>query len=469
MKNKLAIALINQSNQKGFALPIAMGMGLFLLLIATIMMFKSQSDRVSAASQKATTQSLSAAETGVTRYQYLINNNRAIAPYPDCAGTRNSSGTCPDSGSTKSWANATSISGLNSCSGGNPTNVSNNSLTQWQDVDSSDSSKGQYRLVTYSYLSDAGSGISTPGTGILTIEGRVNQNGSGSSATKDVGTASTRLQVKIPVRSGQLENIPVPGLWLTSGNAGGNTIDGNVLLNDCSVSLGSINMTATNSVTGEPNTKSYTSLRFPSLPAKPTFISSPNNQVLGTIDSSTMAGLGAISIGGSNKRLTLPRSGDTTNSSGFYEYSVSSIDLPNNSELVITPGQKVRFYLDNGIDDGGNIIHNCTGVSNCKPTDFQIWGYGASGTEICMNGNNYVEAFIFAPDYAVGVAGSGGGTGGVKGSVWTKDWSNGGGCGSNTSNIVLVQTASWNDMGLTPSYLSPSLGEIGKWERQEVQ
>jgi Tfp pilus assembly protein PilX len=454
MKKKLAIALINQSNQKGFALPIAIGMGLFLLLIATIMMFRSQSDRVSAASQKATTQSLSAAETGVTRYQHLINNNRAISTYPNSG--------------TVSWANASSIPGITACIS-NTNDIVSYSTTQWQDIDSSDSSRGQYRLVSYTFQPDIGTAPTAPGTSTLIVEGRVNQRGSGSSATTDVGTSTSRLQVKIPIQAGDINNVPIPGLWLTSGDAGGNKIDGNVLLNDCTVSLSSINMTATNSVTGEPNTKSYTSLRFPSLPAKPTFISSPNNQVLGTINSSTMAGLGAIDIGGSQKRLTLPRSGDTANSSGIYEYSVSSINIPNNSELVITPGQKVRFYLDNGIDDGGNIIHSCTGVSNCKPTDFQIWGYGASGTEICMNGNNYVEAFIFAPDYAVGVAGSGGGVGGVKGSVWTRDWSNGGGCGSNTSNIVLVQTATWSDLGLTPSNLPPKLGNINTWQRQEVQ
>ena len=468
MNKKLTLALIYRSNDKGFALPIALGIGLIIVLLGAIMMVRSQGDRVTASTQKATTQGLSATETGVTRYQSLLNSNRAISTYPDCSGTRNSSGTCPDSSTTSSWSNATAISGLTSCSGGNATTVSNNATTQWQDIDSSDSSRGQYRLVSYAYQPDTGSGNSAPGTGTLIIEGRVNQSGSGTSASKDVGTSTTRLQVKIPVQPGDVNNVPVPGLWLNSGGTGGNTIDGNVLLNDCNIDLTSINMTATNSVTGETNTKSYTSLGFPSLPTKPTFITSPNNQVLGTIDSSTMTSLGATVISGSNKRLTLPRTGDTANSSGIYEYSVSSINIPQNSELVVTAGQKVKFYLDNGIANGGNIIHNCTGVSGCKPTDFQIFGYGASGTEICMNGNNYLETFIFAPNYTVGVAGSGGGAGGVKGSVWTKYWSNGGGCGSNTSNIVVVQTATWNDLGLTPNYLPPKLGNLNNWQRQEV-
>jgi Tfp pilus assembly protein PilX len=461
MNKKLAIALITRSDNKGFALPIVMGIGLIIVLLGAVMMVRSQGDRVTASTQKATTQGLSAAETGVTRYQSLVNNNRAIAAYPDCSGTRDSSGTCPDSGSTGSWSNATSISGLTSCSGGNPTTVSSNSTSQWQDIDSSDSSRGQYRLISYSYLSDAGSGTSTPGTGTLIVEGRVNQSGSGSSASKDVGTSTTRLQVKIPVQTGDINNIPIPGLWLTEGGTGNNTIDADVLLNDCTVNLSDITITS-------GRTKNYTTLGFPSLPTKPTFISSPNNQVLGTINSSNMTALGATDIGGSHKRLTLPRTGDTANSSGIYEYSVTSIDIPQNSELLITPGQKVKLYLDNGITSGGNIIHNCDGVSNCKPTDFQIYGYGGSGTEICTNGNNYVEAFIFAPNYSVGVAGSGSSVGGIKGSVWAKGWSNNTGCGSNTSNTVVEQLATWSEIGLTPTNLPPILANLNNWQRQEV-
>ena len=476
MNAKLKIFLIRRISQGGFALPVAIGLGFVLLLIAATLIMRSQGDRVTASAQKATSRGLSAAETGITRYQSLINNNRPIATYKDCAGTRNTSGTCPDSGNTISWANATKISGITSCGGvSSATNVVNNSTTAWQDVDAGDTSKGQYRLVSYIYPAPgtAGTTGAVPGVGQLTVEGRVNQSGSGNTATQAASTATTRLQVNIPVQQPNLTATPVPGAWIKSGGIGGNTIDGNVLINDCSVDLSNINSTATNSVTGLANTKSHTSISFPPLPNKPTpFITSPISQVLGDINSNTaLSILGAVSAGkggGSKLRLTLPRSGDTANTFGIYEYSVSNIDLPSNSELFITPGRKVRLYLDGSISSGGDIMHDCTGVASCKPTDFQIFGYASSGTpKICTNGNNYIEAFIFAPNYSVGVAGSGGGAGGIKGSIWANSWSNGSGCGSNTSNTVVVQNAEWADIGLTPQGLSPAVGSISTWQRQE--
>ncbi len=112
MNRKIKTALIRRSSEAGFALPISLGLGLIMLLIAATMIVRAQDDRTTALAQKATNQGLSAAETGITQYQALINRYRAIATYKDCEGTRNSSGTCPDTGTTMSWANATKIPGI---------------------------------------------------------------------------------------------------------------------------------------------------------------------------------------------------------------------------------------------------------------------------------------------------------------------------------------------------------------------
>lgn len=495
MNRKLRIALKRRNSEQGFALPVAMGMGLVMILVATTMLIRSQGDQVTASAQKATNQGLSAAETGITRFQDLINTNRIIALYRDCQGTR-SSGACLDSGTTLSWANPTTIPGINAaCTGGGASTVTAASATTWTPVDPSNLSLGQYRLDSYVYPAPGTPGTVgvAPGTGQLTVEGRVNQedaNGDGDNtdvADISVGTATTKLQVNVPVQQGDLNSVPIPGAWIGTGGTGNNTIQGNVLLNDCSAALNSVTVTGTDPSTGQDYVKQHTSMTFPTPPTKPTFIP---NQVLGTIDGGTMSGLGATSIGGSHERLTLPRASDVPNGS-VYEYSVSSINIPNNSELVITPGQKVKLYLDGGIASGGDIIHSCGSLNEdinsngvldsgedsngngvldvtCQPTDFQIFGYGPVGTQICMSGNNSIEAFIFAPNYTVGVAGSGGGAGGIKGSVWAKDWSNGSGCGSNTSNIVVVQTASWTSLGLTPQNLPPRLSPISSWQRQEA-
>jgi hypothetical protein len=158
-----------------------------------------------------------------------------------------------------------------------------------------------------------------------------------------------------------------------------------------------------------------------------------------------------------------------------YEYLVNSINMSGNSTLTITPGQRVTFYLDGDIDSQGNsnVVHSCQDaannpIPNCKPTDFQIFGYGGSGSKICLIGNKVIEAFILAPNYTGGVSGAGGGAGGIKGSVWLGSWSTGGSCGSNTTNSVIQQQARWDELGLTPKNLPPKLGGGGSWGQQIV-
>jgi len=457
---KLALRASSSSQgEQGFALPVAVGMGLIMILVGSTMLLRSQDDQATASAQRATAQSLSTAETGITRFQSLINNNKLIALY-------NRTGTV-------SWTNASSIPGFSTCTS-SPTLISDIATTDWQDVDSTSSNKGQYRLVDYTYGPTQGV---VPGTGTLTVEGRVNQSSSGS-------TATTRLQVSIPVRQGDLSSFPIPGAFIRSGGTGKNTIQGNVWLSDCSISIDSVEVTGTDS-TGQPYKAQHTNASFPALPTPPTIITSPNVQNLGKLSSKST--------------LILPRPNDKATNfdgvvdpNGAYRYSVDLIDDGN---IIITPGKKVTFYLNGNITKkGGDIQHTCIGFTSeddnnngvldtgednnsdevldtsCKPTNFQIFGSALGGTptpEICLNGNDFLEAFIFAPNYQAGVAGGGGGKGGFKGSIWVNDWSNASGCGSETSNVVVVQTASWPDLGLTPR-IPPKIVSASSWQRRET-
>lgn len=449
MSKKLKLALRNCSTEHGFAIPIAVGMGLVMILIGATMIVRSQGNEVTASAQKATAGSLGIAETGTTRVQSLLNRYRTLANI-----TLTNIATTPPSSSWKQAYDTSPVCGA----GGGTTEVSGYRLNEWIGL----TSGGQFRVTNYTYkpssgpidsvqvtgsipasgsstvtvsnavyladgssvdgqiegiqgtLSRSGSGYTfkrlfsgtaitsstrdffpatTPGTGILEVEGQLGAN----------IKATSHLQVNIPVQSGNIATVPIPGVFLGTGGTGNNTIQGNVLLKDCATSTASVSVTGTDPSTGQPYKAFHSNLAFPDLPIKPSFYPS---QILGTINGSSMSGLGAVSIGGSHQRLTLPRVGDTPNGS-VYEYSVSSISIPNNSELVITPGQKVKLYLDGNIASGGDIIHDCASLPTCQPTDFQIFGYGSTGSEICMSGNNYIEAFIFAPNYAVGVAGSG--------------------------------------------------------------
>lgn len=449
MNTKLKIALIRRSSEQGFALPIAMGMGLIMILIAATMIMRSQGDQVTASTQKATNRGLSAAETGITRYQSLINNNRVIAVYPLTG--------------TLSWTNASSIPGITSCSGGGATPVKNASTTAWQNVSDSDPSLGQYRLVSYTYTPTVGV---APGIGQLTVEGRVNQSGSGSTATTSLGTATTQLQVNIPVQQGDINKTPVPGAWFkeggmedaTTGKAE-KTVKGNVLLSDCSVKpaanayqamTGNPPVPYTDPTTGQPYKTTTANINFPDLPTKPTI---PTSNLLGTINSNiTLPDLTT-----SLKDIPTTVDGITA-----YRYSITAI---NKGNIVITPGQKVIFYLDGNIDKGVDIKHDCTGVSGCEPTDFQVYGYAANG-QICLNGNNALQAFVFAPTYSAGVTGSGN----IQGSVWAKDFGKISNCGSNNASIVVTQDADWNtllSLGLKFN-LPPVISSASSWQRQEA-
>jgi hypothetical protein len=184
---------------------------------------------------------------------------------------------------------------------------------------------------------------------------------------------------------------------------------------------------------------------------------------------------GTIPLGIINSNLTLPRPIDLPehrikfNNRLRYVYSATDIVKGGGSTtLTITPGQNVVIFLSGNIDKNVDIIHSCAGVTDCFPTNFQIFGTKASGGEICLNGNRFVDAFILAPTYKAGVAG-GANDGGINGSIWVDDWSNGANCGSSTNNVVVRQTASWDELiGLQPKYLKPTIDRITSWQRQNV-
>lgn len=478
---------------------MALGMGLIMLLVGVTMILRSQDDQVTASAQKATDRGLSAAETGITRYQSFINQDREIATY--CANASTEKPSC-NTGTT--WSNVTSTtpettpelrdrcdSNINTVV--NKINAAAN--TDWKDVDSSDPSSGQYRLFSYTYEPNSGiSNNKAPGTGTLTVEGRVNQSGSGNTASSSVGTATSRLQVNIPVKLGELDTntIPAPGLMFRTGTLGNNNqVKGNLIF------VGSCNTPTSGTVTESPFVSPsgsripVPSLIYPALPTLPWQKSSPT----------AYNNLGSSLSGGT----TLPRNTDNYvekevdgKTVRVYEYRVDNINLSGNA--YITPGKRVTFYLGDSISIGGNssIQHSCIGYTppnpnplneDCKPTDFQIFGYGRNfdsnstiaNPKLCLNGSGFLGgplgtapagtggAFILAPDYSVGAAGTGG-SGGFSGSLWVKDY--GAYCGSGANHIVLTQTIGWDELrnsGLMPKSEISQIETLSSWKREASQ
>lgn len=461
MNKNLNITLKNISSEQGFAIPVAVGMGLIMILIATTMVVRSQGDKVTASAQKATNRALSAAETGITRYQSLINNNRVIAMYPRVG--------------TPGWTTAINILGISNCASTTTgsTVVTNAATTDWRDVDPPDTatghpgdpSKGQYRLVDYVYPAPG-----TTGTGQLTVEGRVNQVGSSSTATKGLGTATTRLQVNIPVNLGSL-NTAVPGLWVKNSTItamGNDKVNGNIVINSCPPVT---SPTSTNLY--DPSTQKVIAnpVGFPDTP------NLPPARANGTASYYTLTGSSA-------PWTNFPRGGDLAADDGYYHYLIDKLDNPTgSSNITIQSGKKVIFYVKGNITlSGGADINNTAGNTAAQ---LQIYGntytsasttkYGcASGTTLgsgCptltahFNGTGTMRAYLHAPDATGSVNGGGATSGNFKGSIWIKDWDSSSGnskvkidAEGNYSNILGAQNIP------TPPLISP----VTSWQRQEA-
>ncbi|AIE73048.1 MULTISPECIES: hypothetical protein [unclassified Synechocystis] len=507
------LIIISQNRQRrslgndGFVMPMVIMVGLVLTVIGIVILQRSMFQQNDSTNKAATSQAQNAAEAGVARITNLLNEpqRRFLATLPACRDLplRTAGQTCSDVSTgtgtvVPNWQNLTETQ-IRNWSGSDIAckliddalltdvrAISNSS--DWQTLP-----QGQFRLVGYRYT-DANGAILPPGNvplpnggvGVLTVEGSINPG--------QPNEAVSRVEVKIPVRPGPPEAFGIPGLWVThtsGGNvAGNNTIAGDVLVNDCSGNLAGVSFP-----TGSTYTAKYTNADMPALPPAP---SSCNN--LGSVNANlTIPRRDASNVYTDTRTNITLNNGNTLPA---YVYCVTSISLGGGKEMrvetldtrptiggVTNPnrGQRfmVIFHLTGNLDLGGNgkIVHECpipyeatgakTPCSNYVITDFNIYGRAplpanlSNLPKICLAGGSFMDAFILGPNYEYGVSGSGG-NGGVRGTVMVRQVSNSGGCGSNTSNTVITQTGTWDDMvaGIQPQATAPTLGAFTGWSNR---
>lgn len=433
---------------------MALGMGLIMLLVGVTMILRSQDDQVTASAQKATDRALGAAETGITRYQSLINNSRVIATY-----------------NNTDWASASTITNVeNPCTDeSETTKVQDSANTSWQYVDDTNATtkktKGQYRLISYTYQPNSDvAAHQAPGTGRLIVEGRIGQidNDSGS-ASPGVSTGITRLQVEIPVKA---ESTKVPGLWVNNNKItymANDKVNGDILINSCPPATGATSANLYDPSTQKVIAKSLTLPDTPSLPSS-YYTLTDDNEIWSSF----------------------PRVGDTPGSDGYYHYLVDKLVNPKgNSEITIQSGKKVIFYVKGNVDLSGNpdINPDLNKTSGNLPSQFQIYGntytsvsttkYGcATGTTLgsgCptltahFNGNGTMKAFFHAPEAVGSVNGGGNTNGNFKGSIWIKDWN----ASSGNDKVKIDALGSFSDYLAGPK-LPPSISSASTWKKQEV-
>jgi hypothetical protein len=482
MNTRFKLFLINYLNQRrvsrdsGFALPLAVMIGLCIVVVGMAVVIQAQGNQSKVVSQKAKSVVNAAAESGFTNVQNFLNNNsflakysmsdwkNAVAFYDNDNSTTATDATKAADMMTKVVSDAKQLS----CTYAPQSNetVRANLVTAMGSMTAStpqtfanDPNSSSYTLRNYSFSN---------GTAQVVLAAATGSGGSGSSA-------NAYLKAKIPVMSGPLAapTSNFPGLWvkeyLRAGQNDNNpgTLDANVAY-DCGINAGTLATSAGNgSSAGYTN---YVSANDASGGKAIRVALAPGN----TIEKSTIpmpnpplsteAPAPPISLGAITGSLTLPRAGDTANynaAKNTYYYNVSSIS-GNSVNLQFTRGAKVVVFLTGNITIGGKsqITHNCLSTANnlaCDATDVQIIGAMKNGNTInnatfATTGNSAVcSIFFWAPTYTVDM--SGGGNAGdcpamngsdyanQNGIYWVRAWIGGG----QGSHQALNQTGSnWN-------------------------
>jgi hypothetical protein len=464
------------ASTKGFVLPIAIGVGLIAILLGIMVIARSSQNRVTATAQKETARSLAAAETGITQFQSLFNRYRPLATYCFSNVTP-----APSSCGTVTWQTVENLNlaGSDVCETAATLvkdyadDFTNN---QWKSV-STNPNDGQFRLVSYFYKPDATEGAPLlPGTGELTIEGRVNQNTDDTASNR---TSMTRIDVQFPVTNLPPNSADVPGLWVSNG-ADSTVTDStaqlktNIRDSACTPAINTtLQAQQSSPYEYQPTPGNY----FPLMPAEGN--NPPATGVTGFYDISSP-------ITGPEK---LPRIGDT-DSNNVYTYRVAaidkrSIDLTGGKVFYVGDSSKtVVLYLDGGINvDSSQIIAalgskliiyahgpvTLSGNSTLNPIDqedtpaaerVQIYVYPSSSDSappVTISGGSAsvpMQLLLFAPNSKVifNTASQ------VKGSIWAKSW-------QGSTGSVLAQAAT----DLSKAKITfPRISPITVWQRLAI-
>jgi Tfp pilus assembly protein PilX len=456
------IGMRSPKTDSGFILPVAIGVGLVMILLGIIIINRSMQNRFTAIAQKQTSQSQAAAEAGIAQLQSLFNRYPPLATY-----------------SSTNWNSLSdTVLAPNSCTA-SPTTTEASDLVEDYANDVTDNEwklihtnpdEGQFRLVSYTYIPKNTSSTSpTAPRGELIVEGRVR-------------AATARLKVQFEITH------PFPGLWINS-NSDASASDSvqlktNILDSTCPA--------ATNYASNIANLKAYMPNNPPPLP-RYNYRASPGEP----FPSLPLEGFNSTSIGSNSYPIfpivgnqTLPRPEDIS-SNGVFIYRVAnvagqSIRLSSNSTLEVASGNKtVVLYLEGGLSisdrskikltSGSKLIiytHGSVTMSgnSTDPLIEQDSATAASGNvqlyvyppdlstpptpphNVQINGGTEMSMVLFAPESEVTINSSTT----VKGMIWAKAW--------NGSQDAAIAESKPNllDLKLIPP---PRISPITSWER----
>jgi hypothetical protein len=461
MNKKLKVALIRRASEQGFALPIALGLGFVMLLIAATMIMRSQGDQVTASAQKNTAQSLAVNEGGVTRSISILNqpNNAFLLKLnydpinPDTGETYLG----PDGIPNSSDEETTAVNQWSSPPNSIPCSSSISAPSEL--VSETTIGSGSYEVKAYRYRDPDGIPNNGDEIGTLLVEGQQ-------------GNAVSQVQVSMRIVQRPLDG-SFAGLYASNlidlGNndvisvTGGSGAAANVICRDCTVD-------ADQCVGGVPTQEGL----------EDAVAMGPNSQVDGNImigdpqlpPVPTPPASGAInlgSVGGGNNLLPLelPRAGDSP-SSGAYHYIINDLDIGSNVITVDTTDYPVYLYVSGDVTLNGQ-----GGISHSGSSErLRLYGNPADADDTndqsitISGGSSPTKMFIYAPDANMGING-GSSSPDIEGAVWVKTWDE-----SNSNNAEIVVPDNM------PTLLGGNFGSVGiqtygsstpnSWQRQPV-
>jgi hypothetical protein len=457
MRNQVSNTAESQRSEKGFAIPIAMGMGLIMILLATTAIVRSQNQGIAAINKSAKDQSRSIAELKVAQIQAFLNKyrgaaNLSSAQWGSATGTSFPTANALCIAPSTLTGTGSAISEVNSMASG-----------AWTDVVANGTKQGEVRLISY-----------TGNDGSLTVEGRTR-----------VGTPAESLSqvtVAIPVFSPDQDQ--VAGLWAKTSVAGSPVVKSDVL-GPCT---GTMDAVPTSAGTGSNPATVRTRLAMPNAPVLPTSTTLPNSTTGSVVEMSSAgtiikafhnftAPTTPITIASLTNR-ELPRykvaetiSGvpkevpvDVPDADGVYKYIVSSLDssfkisvrddlakriansrkptgqLASTAEIDVEKAAlqsvKVSIWVTGNIDLQNKVIVNPCGAggssSSCDPFDVRVYGTSTSSPTLTLNqtGTAVCDVFFHLPNYAATVN--------AGGTANTQD------CGAGSKNTGIYWVNTWN-------------------------
>jgi len=523
MNNRLYLHL-TANKEKGFALPLAMLIGLILMGTGITVMMRVQGDQSKVIAQKAQADSLTSSEAAVARVRDLLNSVRVMATVDSNCTT----GDCWERAeiptgnpSTNFQRDLKKLAIATACGNTNRNNeiaykilapteqravnpgLRDLASGEWFDL----GNNRYYRVVNYVYLDDT---EKTPpsrglGWGVLTLEGLSLKSAATDLTNIDINRDSgdnaasrNRVVVTIPIfpsRPLAFTRTTVPALWIREGAtedegqtdqiaasnpnySGGAKFQGDVVMSDTTEATGFVEGTGTL----RPNLECYINQNniqqptpAPSPRYKAQFVGVPEERL--DFPNLPEPPNGITNLGELTSPLlpaqeTFPRQGDTPTtrtingqSVQVYEYIVNNINLSGNDRITITPGQRVVFYV--GGDINGVIEHDCSRVSRptvCKPGNLQIYadnGLDAAAPQICLRVGQNQRLEAFI--FAPDYSLGKTGNGDFVGAAWGKKWGKISTCAPNSGEVAVIQGVEWTDLihNLKPNPLN-TLPQLGK-------